>query len=105
MGRFENVSIIKQANVYFAGKVTSRTVLFADGTKKTLGIMMPGEYEFGTAAAEDMEILAGDLQVLLPGAAAWQRVRGGETFHVPANAKFSLKVETVVDYCCSYLDA
>jgi len=104
MQRFDNVSVIKQANVYFDGKVTSRTVLFADGTKKTLGIMMPGEYEFGTAAAEDMEILAGELEVLLPGAATWQSVKGGETFHVPANAKFGLKIHTVVDYCCSYID-
>ena len=102
MGQFANVTIIKEANVYFDGKVTSRTVQFADGTRKTLGIMLPGEYEFGTAAAEIMEMLAGEMEVLLPDAAQWQTVKAGETFQVPANSKFRLKVPTVVDYCCSY---
>ena len=70
MDKFDNVTVAKAANVYFDGRVTSRTVLFADGSRKTLGIMLPGEYEFGTAQREIMEILAGELQVLLPGAAA-----------------------------------
>lgn len=102
MSEFKNVTVIKKANVYSDGKVTSRTVLFADGSKKTLGIMLPGEYTFGTDAKELMEILAGDLTVLLPGETAWKTIRGGESFNVPANAKFSLKVTTVTDYCCSY---
>ena len=67
MSEFKNVTIIKKANVYFDGKVTSRTVMFADGTKKTLGIMMPGDYEFNTAAAEIMEMLGGSMEVLYPG--------------------------------------
>lgn len=62
---FENVTIIKKANTYFDGKVTSRTVLFNSGEKKALGIMLAGEYEFGTAEKEFMEILAGQLEVLL----------------------------------------
>jgi len=103
MNQFENVTVIKQANIYFDGKVTSRTVLFADGTKKTLGIMLPGEYEFGTDAAEDMEILAGELEVLLPGETEWRLIKGGQTFHVPAQARFKLVIKTVADYCCSYL--
>ena len=103
MSQFENVTIVKKANVYFDGKVTSRTVLFADGTKKTLGIMMPGEYEFGTAAKEVMEILAGDLDVLLPGETLWDHFTQGDSFEVKADSKFSLKVKTVTDYCCSYL--
>ncbi|WP_371381402.1 pyrimidine/purine nucleoside phosphorylase [Sporomusa aerivorans] len=102
MTSFENVSVIKQANIYFDGKVTSRTVLFHDGSRKTLGIMLPGEYEFGTAAAEVMEMLAGEMDVLLPGQDAWRTYKRGETFDVPANSKFKLKVMTVVDYCCSY---
>jgi uncharacterized protein YaiE (UPF0345 family) len=65
---FKNVTIFKKANIYFDGKVTSRTVIFADGTKKTLGIMFPGDYEFSTAEKEIMEILAGNLDVMLPGA-------------------------------------
>lgn len=103
MSQFNNVSIIKAANIYFDGKVTSRTVLFADGTKKTLGIMLPGEYEFGTAAAEIMEILAGDMDILLPGKAEWEHISGGQTFEVPANSSFQLKVHAVTDYCCSYV--
>ncbi|MEY8193404.1 MAG: pyrimidine/purine nucleoside phosphorylase, partial [Cycloclasticus sp.] len=67
MSEFNNVTIIKKANVYFDGKVVSRTVRFADGSTKSLGYMMPGEYNFDTQAAEVMEILAGELDVLLPG--------------------------------------
>jgi len=103
MPQFDNVSVVKKANVYFDGKVTSRTVLIADGTKKTLGIMMPGEYEFGTDVKEIMEILAGDLKVLLPGETEWKHISGTGEFTVPANAKFKLEVAAVTDYCCSYI--
>ena len=103
MSEFRNVTVVKKANVYFDGKVTSRTVLFADGAKKTLGVMLPGDYEFGTDCKEIMEIQAGELDVLLPGAAAWKAFRAGDVFEVPANAKFKLQVKTVTDYCCSYV--
>ena len=103
MAEFTNVTVVKRANVYFEGKVTSRTVLFPDGSKKTLGVMLPGDYEFGTAEKEIMEIIAGDLEVLLPGTGEWKRVQGGETFEVTAQSKFSLKIKTVTDYCCSYV--
>ena len=83
---FQNVTVVKKANIYFGGNVTSRSVLFADGTKKTLGIMMPGEYEFGTEAAELMEIMAGTMKILLPNQTEWQEVKGGESFNVPANS-------------------
>ena len=69
MSEFNNVTIVKKANVYFDGKVTSRTLIFPDGYRKTLGIMLPGEYHFNTAEKEIMEILSGDLEVLLPGSA------------------------------------
>ena len=103
MSQFENVTVIKKANVYFDGKVTSRTVQFADGTKKTLGIMLPGDYEFGTDCVEIMEILAGDLLVLLPNQTEWQHIVDEGEFTVPANTKFKLQVSSVTDYCCSYL--
>ena len=103
MHEFSNVTVLKKANIYSGGNVTSRTLVFPDGTKKTLGIMLPGEYEFGTAEKELMEIQSGELDVLLPGASDWQPFTGGTAFEVPANAKFSLKVRTVTDYCCSYL--
>jgi hypothetical protein len=103
MSQFDNVSVIKKANVYFDGKVTSRTVIFANGEKKTLGIMMPGEYEFGTEKKELMEILAGKLTVKLPGQSEWIEVVGGETFEVKENSKFQLVVTELTDYCCSYI--
>lgn len=103
MDSFTNVEVIKKANVYFDGKVTSRMVIFSNGDRKTLGIMMPGEYEFGTAAKELMEIMAGKLEVLLPNKNEWQSIGGGQAFEVPANSKFKLKVTELADYCCSYL--
>ena len=103
MSEFANVTVVKKANVYFDGKVTSRSLIFADGAKKTLGIMLPGDYEFNTADKEIMEILAGELDVMLPGASDWQKIKGGESFEVPAHAKFALKVRSLTDYCCSFL--
>ena len=103
MSQFENVTVVKEANVYFEGRVTSRAVLFSDGTKKTLGLMFPGEYEFATAEKEIMEIMSGKLDVLLPEASDWINIHGGESFTVPANAKFQLKVHDLTDYCCSYI--
>lgn len=102
MSKFENVTIVKEANIYYDGKVTSRTVEFADGTKKTLGIMMPGEYTFGTADAEIMEMLSGELDIRLPGE-DWKTLNTPETFNVPANSSFDLVIKTVSDYCCSYI--
>jgi len=103
MSEFVNVTVIREANIYFDGKVTSRTVIFNNGTRKTLGIMLPGEYQFGTQEKELMEIIAGELDVLLPGQSEWQTFRGGQAFEVPANASFKLQVKKVTDYCCSYI--
>jgi uncharacterized protein YaiE (UPF0345 family) len=102
MSKFDNVSITREANIYFDGSVTSRSVHFSDGTKKTLGIMLPGDYEFGTEAKELMEILSGDLDIQLAGE-EWRTIAGGESFEVPANSSFKLKIRKVTDYCCSYL--
>ncbi len=103
MSTFENVTVIKAANIYFDGKVVSRTVLFDDGTKKTLGLMLPGDYTFDTEAAELMEVLAGKAEILLPGETQWKTYGADEDFNVPANSSFSLKVSEPLDYCCSYL--
>ena len=103
MKHFENVTVEVEGNSYFDGAVTSRTVNFADGSRKTLGFMLPGEYEFGTAEAELMEITSGELEVKLPGSDTWISIKGGESFNVPANASFQVKVLSVTDYCCSYL--
>lgn len=103
MSEFKNVTVIRKANVYFDGKVTSRAVIFEDGTKKTLGIMLAGDYEFATDAKELMEMLGGEMDVLLPGAADWQTFKAGESFEVPAQSSFKLKVPELADYCCSYI--
>ncbi|SDW37403.1 pyrimidine/purine nucleoside phosphorylase [Thiocapsa roseopersicina] len=103
MSEFTNVSIVKKANCYFGGGVTSRTIRFPDGSKKTLGIMQPGDYEFTTLDREIMEILEGDLDVLLPDATDWVQVQAGESFEVPAQATFSIRVRTLTDYCCSFV--
>ncbi len=103
MTEFSNVTITKAANVYFDGKVTSRTVTFEDGSKKSLGIMMPGDYKFDTVKKERMEILSGELDVQLPGSDEWLSINGGGSFDVPANSTFSLKVKSLTDYCCTYL--
>ena len=103
MSEFTNVTVIKKANVYFDGKVVSRTVVFADGSKKTLGIMQPGEYEFGTGDKELMEIISGELDVALPGAASARPVKAGESFEVPANSKFRMVVKSLTDYCCTFI--
>lgn len=103
MSEFTNVTVVREANVFFNGGVVSRTVIFPDGTKKTLGIMQPGEYTFNTGAPEIMEILSGELDVTLPGSEGWRRFNGGESFEVPANSSFTMKVLSLTDYCCSFL--
>lgn len=103
MSQFTNVTADKKANIYFDGKVTSRTLRFEDGSIKTLGIMLPGEYTFNTGDAEIMEIMSGEMEVQLPGSDAWVSVTGPQSFDVPANSAFHLKVKTISDYCCSFV--
>lgn len=103
MSKFTDVSVVKAANIYFDGKVSSRTVEFGDGTFKTLGLMLPGEYEFGTSQPELMEITAGVLRYKLPESDQWQEVQAGGAFNVPGNVRFNVDVKEVTDYVCSYL--
>ncbi|NOQ21100.1 MAG: DUF1255 family protein [Candidatus Aegiribacteria sp.] len=103
MAEFNNVTVVKKASTYFEGSVTSRTVIFQDGSKKTLGIMMPGEYEFNTADRELMEILAGEAEVLLPGEESWSVFREGDVFEVRADSSFKIRTKGILDYCCSYI--
>lgn len=105
MEQFAGVTVVKRANVYFDGKVTSRTIVFADGSRNTLGIMLPGEYEFPTGPREDVEVLGGVVEVLLPMEQEWRRFEGQGRFTVPANASFKLKVHETFDYCCRFVSA
>jgi len=102
MAEFNNVSIAKAANVLFDGNITSRSIEFEDGSRKTLGIMLPGEYELNTVHAEIMDIQRGKLEVRLP-AEDWVEYNGPATFEIPANSKFKLRVHSLVDYCCSFI--
>ena len=104
MSQFESVNVVRAANVYFDGGVSSRTLQFSNGDVKTLGVMLPGEYHFNTDKEELMEIQSGELAYRLAGSEDWQEVRGGESFRVPAKSSFDVKVKSVTDYCCSFLD-
>lgn len=99
---FMNVSVIKKANVYFDGKVTSRTMLFPSGEKKTLGFMLAGNYEFNTEAEELMEIIGGEMDTMLKGENDYKTYAEGESFIVPENSSFKIIVKAYADYCCSY---
>lgn len=101
---FNNVKLIKKANVYFDGKVTSRTIYLENKERKTLGIMLPGEYEFGTDAQELMEVLGGSMDIMLKGEKDYTTYKEGQSFIVPANSSFKLIIKEVADYCCSYKD-
>ena len=103
MTRFQGVNIVTQANIYFDGKVSSRTVEFSDGSVKTLGVMLPGEYEFNTGKPELMEIQSGGLTYCLAGESDWHHISDGQSFNVPGNSSFRLKVTKVSDYICSFL--
>jgi len=103
MSEFKDVTITKKANVYFDGNVTSRTITFEDGSTKTLGFMLPGEYTFNTGAPEVMEIIDGELELLLPGTDEWKTIKGGTSFEVARNASFTVKIKTPTDYCCSFI--
>jgi purine/pyrimidine-nucleoside phosphorylase len=104
MSKFENVTVVRKANIYFDGKVTSRAVEFPGGEVKTLGIMLPGDYRFTTAKKEIMDIQSGSVQIKLDGDADWRTVNGGESFEVAADSAFDIRVLSLTDYCCSYLD-
>lgn len=102
---FANVTAVAKANVYFDGKVVSHSILFQDGSKKTLGLIYPGSFHFGTAKAERMEIVAGECVVKLDGSDTETSYKGGEFFDVPANSGFDIKVAAgICEYICSFLD-
>jgi uncharacterized protein YaiE (UPF0345 family) len=102
MSQFDHVSVVKKANVYFDGKCVSHTVLFADGSRKSVGVIFPSRLTFNTAAPEIMEINAGACRVKLPGAADWRSVRAGESFEIPGNSAFEIETLELLDYVCHF---
>lgn len=106
MSSFSNVTVEAKANVYFDGRVVSHTVLFTDGTKKTLGLIYPGKFHFGTAAPERMEIIAGSCEVILDGTTDVLSIEGGSAFDVAGNSGFTIEVKDgICEYICSFLPA
>jgi uncharacterized protein YaiE (UPF0345 family) len=101
---FSGVTAVTKANVYFDGKVVSHSLIFPDGSKKTLGLIYPGKFHFGTDKAERMEIVAGQCVVKLDGQAAVSTWAAGQTFEVPAKSGFDIAVESgICQYICSFL--
>lgn len=96
--------MLTKANIYFEGKVVSHTVLFPDGSKKTLGLIYPGRFHFGTDLAERMEIVGGACQVKLDGHLAVTPYASGSAFEVPAKSGFDIEVgQGICEYICSFL--
>ena len=104
MNNFENVSVDRLANIYFEGKVISRNITLEDGSKKTLGVMLPGEYEFNTQTKELMEIISGKLSLKLKNETEWKTINKGMNFNIPQNSSFRVKVIELVNYTCSYFN-
>jgi len=101
---FKEVTAVTKANIYFDGRVVSHSLLFADQSKKTLGLIYPGQFHFGTDKAERMEIIAGQCAVKLDGQTAVKSYGVGETFEVPAKSGFDIEVKTgICEYICSFL--
>lgn len=102
---FRGVTAVTKANVYFDGKVVSHSILFADGSKKTLGLIYPGKFHFGTDKAELMEIVAGDCSVKLDGQASATEYAAGTAFNVPAKSGFDIEVKNgICEYICSFIE-
>ena len=102
MSQIDNVSVVKKLNIYFDGKCVSHTVLLADGTKKTVGVIFPSTLTFNTGAPERMEIVAGTCRVRLSGDTHWNTYSGGSEFRVPGESKFDIEVSETVDYVCHF---
>jgi uncharacterized protein YaiE (UPF0345 family) len=101
--KFENVTVVAKANVFFDGKVVSHTVLFKDGTKKTLGLIYPGQYTFNTGDPEEMAVVAGACRAKLAGQTDWKAYPAGTSFRVPGKSSFEIAVDAgVAEYVCSF---
>ena len=102
MSQFDNVSVVKAANVYFDGKCVSHTVVLADGTKKTVGVILPSSLTFNTGAPEVMEGVGGSCRVLLKGESEWKTYATGESFDVPGNSSFEIACDEPYHYVCHF---
>lgn len=102
MSQFDNVSVVKKANVYFDGKCVSHTVVLADGTRKSVGVILPSTLLFNTGAPEIMELLEGKCRIRLKGDDAWKNYGGGESFSVPGDSSFDIETLETLHYVCHF---
>ncbi len=102
MSQFDNISVVKQANIYFDGRCVSHTVLFPDGSRKTVGVIFPGSLTFNTGAPETMEINAGRCRVKVAGESDWKTYGAGEKFSVPGDTSFAIETLETLDYVCHF---
>ena len=102
MSQFDNVSVIKKANVYFDGKCVSHTIVFADGSKKTIGVIFPSKLTFNTGAPEIMEGVGGSCRVKLKGESEWTTYGDGQSFNVPGNSSFEFACDEPYHYVCHF---
>ena len=101
---FPGVTAVTKANLYFDGRVVSHTLLFPDASKKTLGLIYPGQYHFNTGQPERMEIVAGQCTVQIDGRPATTTFGPGQRFEVPAKSGFTIEVkQALCEYICSFL--
>jgi len=101
--KFDNVSVGKKANVFFDGKCVSHSVFFPDGTRKTVGVVMPGsQLTFNVGAPELMEITSGECQVKIAGETAFKTYTAGSSFRVAENSSFEIHAKDELNYVCSF---
>jgi hypothetical protein len=96
------VSVTTRANVYFDGKCVSHSVVFPDGTKKSVGVILPAQLTFNTGAPEQMECVAGACEYKLAGSDQWVASSAGQTFSVPGNSSFEIRVADAYHYICHF---
>lgn len=102
MSQLEQVSVLKKANVYFDGKCISHTVVLADGTRKSVGVILPSKLTFTTGAPEVMELVEGRCRVTLKGEAAARDYLGGQFFTVAGDSSFDIEVLETLHYVCHF---
>ncbi|MES2537432.1 MAG: pyrimidine/purine nucleoside phosphorylase [Pseudomonadota bacterium] len=100
--QFDNVSVVKQANIYFDGKCVSHTVILQDGVKVTIGVIFPSSLTFNTGTPEIMELNAGKCRIRFKGEDSWKTFEGGQRFEVAGNSSFDIETLETVDYVCHY---
>ena len=102
MTKIDNVSVVKKANVYFDGKCVSHTVLLKDGSRKTVGVILPSKLVFNTGDPEVVEINAGRCRIRLKGESEWKEYKAGESFKVGGNSSFDIETLETLDYVCHF---